>query len=214
MRLRNVKKAFERIDGFEKVIKDPMNHKGKWSEFFGNTNPIHIEIGMGKGGFLIDLARANQDINYIGFEKFTVVLVKGLEKIEKEEGIDNLHVVRYDASDILEMFEENEVDQIYLNFSDPWPKDRHYKRRLTYRDFLKKYNTVLKEDGVIKFKTDNDELFDYSIEEMEACGMNLLKLTRDLHGSDYVVGNIMTEYETKFASMGITINMVEASFES
>lgn len=212
MRLRNVKAAFERIDGFEQIINNPTQYKGRWHEYFGNDNPIHIEIGMGKGAFLIGMARQNPNINYIGFEKFTVVLVKGLEKIEKEEGLDNLRVVRFDAEHILELFEPGEVDRVYLNFSDPWPKDRHYKRRLTYRDFLNKYKTILKEDGLVRFKTDNDGLFAFTLDEMKAIDMNILKETSDLHLSDYVAGNIMTEYETKFYSQGIQINMVEASF--
>lgn len=212
MRIRNVKKAYAKVDDFEKLIQDPGQHKGRWQEFFGNNNPIHIEIGMGKGAFLIRHAKDNPNINYIGFEKFTVVAVKALEKIEREEEMNNLYVVRFDASDILEMFEENEIDRVYLNFSDPWPKDRHYKRRLTYRDFLNKYKTVLKEEGLLRFKTDNDVLFDYSLEEMENVNMTIKKMTRDLHNSDYIEGNIMTEYETKFYGQGISINMVEAIF--
>lgn len=212
MRLRNVKRAFERIDDYDQIIGEPQQHMGKWHEFFGNTNEIHIEIGMGKGQFLIGLARQNPNINYIGFEKFTVVLVKGLEKIDKEKDLPNLYVVRYDADDILEMFGTNEVSRIYLNFSDPWPKDRHSKRRLTNREFLLKYKNVLKNDGLLRFKTDNDDLFRFSIEEMNEVGMIIHKKTSNLHMSEWAAGNIMTEYETKFAGEGLTINMVEATF--
>lgn len=214
MRLRNVKAAFERIDSFPQIVQEPQQYKGKWKELFGNDNPIHIEIGMGKAGFLIGMAKQNPGVNYIGFEKFTVVLVKGLEKLEKEEGLDNIRVVRFDAEYILDLFDEGEIDRVYLNFSDPWPKDRHYKRRLTYRDFLNKYKTILKEDGLVRFKTDNVGLFDFSLEEMEAADMELLKVTRDLHNSQYIEGNVMTEYETKFSSDGIPINMVEGCFKN
>lgn len=212
MRLRNVKKAFERIEDYEQVIQEPEQFKGKWHEFFENKNPIHIEIGMGKGAFLIGLAKENPDINYIGFEKYTVVLVKALEKISGEEVLENLCVVRVDAEQILDIFEENEVDQVYLNFSDPWPKERHSKRRLTYREFLSKYKTILKDQGLLRFKTDNVGLFDFSLEEMKAVDMEVLKETRDLHMSEHALGNIMTEYEAKFSSEGIPINMVEARF--
>ena len=213
MRLRNVKDAFERLDSFDAVIQNPEQYKGRWCEFFGNDNPIYIEIGMGRGGFLISHALNNPNINYIGFEKFTVVIVKALENIEKEENpLDNLCVVRFDAQQILELFEDDEVDRIYLNFSDPWPKDRHAKRRLTCRDFLHRYKQVLKTEGNITFKTDNDDLFDYSIEEMKAVGMDFEKMTLDLHKSEFIEGNIMTSYEKKFHEMGKNINMVQAVF--
>ncbi len=213
MRLRNVKKAFERVDDFEAIVVEPRIYKGRWSEYFGNDNPIYIEIGMGRGQFLINHAIANPNINYIGFEKFTVVLVKALEKIERlEKKLTNICVVRFDAEQMLELFDDNEVSRVYLNFSDPWPKDRHYKRRLSYRDFLQKYRQVLIDDGLVILKTDNDALFDFSISEMTALGMELLKQTRDLHMTEWAVDNVMTEYETKFHSMGETINMVEARF--
>lgn len=213
MRLRNVKRAFERLDTFETVVQDPIQYKGRWKEFFGNDHPIYIEIGMGRGGFLVEHAINNPDINYIGFEKMTVVLVKALEHIEKvEHPLENLCVVRYDAEQILELFESNEVDRIYLNFSDPWPKDRHYKRRLTYRDFLNKYRQVLRTDGNITFKTDNDGLFEYSLEEMTTVGMTFEKMTTDLHKSEFIEGNVMTSYEKKFHEMGKNINMLQAKF--
>jgi tRNA (guanine-N7-)-methyltransferase len=212
MRLRNVKRAFNRINDYEKLIADPIEYKGQWHNYFNNTNPIHIEIGMGRGRFLIEKAKKNPTINYIGFEKFTVVLVKSLEKIKDEDQMDNLCVVRYDAQDILELFDENEVARVYLNFSDPWPKERHYKRRLTYRDFLNKYKLILKPEGLLCFKTDNEALFDFSLEEMDTLGMRIMKETRNLHASPWVQDNIMTEYEEKFTQEGMTINMVEACF--
>ncbi|MDF1618361.1 tRNA (guanosine(46)-N7)-methyltransferase TrmB [Petrocella sp. FN5] len=214
MRLRNVKKAFNRINDYEKLIKDPINYKGKWHTYFDNDNPIHIEIGMGRGRFLIEQAKKNPTINYIGFEKFTVVMVKSLDNIKEEGDISNLCVVRYDAQDILELFEENEVAKVYLNFSDPWPKERHYKRRLTYREFLKKYEIILRPEGLLCFKTDNQLLFDFSLREMQMLGMSILKETRNLHGSPWVQENIMTEYEEKFTKEGIAINMVEARFSN
>lgn len=213
MRLRNVKNAFERIDSFDAVIQSPQQYKGKWRDYFGNDNPIYIEIGMGKGQFLIEHAKNNPNINYIGFEKFTVVLVKAMERLEKENTeLGNLRVVRYDAEEILELFEVDEVSRIYLNFSDPWPKDRHYKRRLTYRDFLTKYSQVMEPEGAIIFKTDNDGLFEFSIEEMKALEMTFDVLTKDLHNSGHLAGNVMTEYETKFHEQGKNINMVKARF--
>lgn len=213
MRLRNVKNAFERIDSFDAIVSEPLKHKGRWSEFFGNDHPIYIEIGMGKGQFLINHAKANPKVNYIGFEKYTVVMVKALEKIDKlEQPLDNLCVVRYDADQLLELFEPGEVGRIYLNFSDPWPKDRHYKRRLTYRDFLNKYKQVLDEEGCLIFKTDNDPLFEFSLEEMKFLEMDIEVMTRDLHMSPYLDGNVMTEYEEKFHGIGENINMVKARF--
>lgn len=212
MRLRNVKDAFERIDDFEALIKEPTSHKGAWQAVFNNNHPISIEIGMGKGQFLIEQARRHPDRNFIGFEKFTVVLVKALEKIEKEGNLPNLKVVRFDAAHLKDIFGENEISQVYLNFSDPWPKERHYKRRLTYRDFLKTYQHVLREDGALVFKTDNRPLFDFSLEEMKAIGMTLNKVTFDLHKSQWLEGNIMTEYETKFHEQGLPIHMVEAVY--
>jgi len=214
MRLRNVKRAFNRINDYDKLITDPIEYKGKWHTYFNNNNPIHIEIGMGRGRFLIEKAKKNPTINYIGFEKFTVVLVKSLENIKGEAQMENLCVVRYDAQDILELFDENEVARVYLNFSDPWPKERHFKRRLTYRDFLNKYKVILRPEGLLCFKTDNEPLFDFTLEEMNTLGMNIVKETRNLHGSPWVQDNIMTEYEEKFTKEGIAINMVEACYST
>ena len=214
MRLRNVKSAHDRIDSFEHVVQEPKAHKGKWHEFFGNENPIYIEIGMGKGQLLMEHALNNPDINYIGFEKFTVVLVKALDKYRRTgHELTNLCVIREFAEEILDIFDENEINRVYLNFSDPWPKDRHYKRRLTYRGFLEKYNHIMKPQGKVIFKTDNDDLFEFSVDEMSAMDMDIHKLTRDLHNSDFLEGNIMTEYEAKFHKKGKNINMVEGSFK-
>lgn len=209
MRHRNVKGSYEKLEKHIKVIKNPSNYKGHWKELFGNSYPIHLEMGMGKGQFLTTLAKNNPQINYIGFEKYTGVLAKALEKIDTEP-LQNLYVIREDIEYVLDIFEEDEVDRIYLNFSDPWPKDRHAKRRLTHSSFLNKYDTILKKGSDIIFKTDNNKLFEYSLDEMKAYGYDILIVTRDLHHSEYVTDNIMTEYESKFVERGMSINMLKA----
>lgn len=202
MRLRNVKGSRETIAANEWVIKDLPSHRGNWKDgIFGNDNPIHIEIGMGKGQFLMQLAKNNPNTNYIGIEKYSSVLVRALEKLEQEP-LPNIRFIRMDAETIEEVFEPEEIDQIYLNFSDPWPKDRHAKRRLTSREFLARYEKILKKDGLIIFKTDNRPLFDFSLEQVEQAGWTLVNHTFDLHHSEFAKGNIMTEYETRFAAEG------------
>ncbi len=214
MRLRNVKDAYRRMETNRRVLKHPEELKGQWRSHFGNDNPIHIEIGMGKGNFIIEHARRHPDRNYIGFEKFTSVLIRALEKLEKEEErLENLELTRFDAEHITDVFAQGEVDRIYLNFSDPWPKERHAKRRLTHRNFLESYKAILAPDGEIMMKTDNVPLFDFSLEMMKEMEMEIRTLTRDLHGSPYVEGNIMTEYERKFSAQGMPIHMVRASFK-
>ncbi|MBQ8413113.1 MAG: tRNA (guanosine(46)-N7)-methyltransferase TrmB [Lachnospiraceae bacterium] len=201
MRLRNVKGSRETIAVSEYVVQDEESMKGKWREKFGNDNPIHIEIGMGKGRFIMDMARLNPNINYVGVEKFSSVLVRAIEK-QNEEQLPNLFFVRMEAEYIENVFDKGEVDYIYLNFSDPWPKDRHAKRRLTSVQFLKRYENILAKDGGITFKTDNRPLFDFSLEQVEEAGWILDNHTFDLHNSEYVAGNVMTEYEQKFSEMG------------
>lgn len=201
MRLRNVKGSREKIAANDFVIHNPEEMKGKWKEVFGNDNPIHIEVGMGKGRFLMELASQNPDINYVGIEKYSSVLIRAIEKRQEVE-LSNLYFIRMDAEDINDVFAEGEVDRIYLNFSDPWPKDRHAKRRLTSHQFLQRYDQFLKRDGVVIFKTDNKGLFDFSLEEVPVAGWKLDNFTYDLHNSEYVEGNVMTEYEQKFSSMG------------
>lgn len=201
MRLRNVKGARETIQANDFVIKEEDIVKGQWSEVFGNDKPIQLEIGMGKGKFIMQLAEENPDINYIGIEKYSSVLVRALEKRAEYEG-ENLYFLRIDAEIIPELFEKGEVDQIYLNFSDPWPKERHAKRRLTSKEFFARYDQILKPDGVVIFKTDNKDLFDFSLEQIPLAGWKLKNYTYDLHNSEYVEGNIMTEYETKFVNEG------------
>ncbi len=201
MRLRNVKGSREMIAANDLVIHNPEEMKGKWSTVFENDHPIHIEVGMGKGRFLIDLASQNPDINYIGIEKYSSVLIRAIEKRQEVE-LSNLYFIRMDAEDINDVFEQDEIDRIYLNFSDPWPKDRHAKRRLTSHQFLKRYDQFLKRDGVVMFKTDNKDLFDFSLEEVSVAGWKIDNFTYDLHHSEYNEGNVMTEYEEKFSSMG------------
>lgn len=206
MRLRNIKGSREEIAASEFTINSPENYKGKWNEVFGNNNPIHIEVGMGKGKFITTLAQQNPDINYIGIEKYSSVLIRAIEKI-KELEIDNLCFIRMDADTITDVFDEEEVDKIYLNFSDPWPKDRHAKRRLTSRQYLQKYNKILRKDSVIEFKTDNRPLFDFSLEEAPEAGWNIVAHTFDLHNDgEMCEGNVMTEYEEKFSSIGNPIH--------
>ncbi|WP_310602469.1 tRNA (guanosine(46)-N7)-methyltransferase TrmB [Anaerosporobacter sp.] len=209
MRLRNVKGARENIAVNQFVVHNPEECKGKWRELFQNDNPIHIEIGMGKGKFIQALAQNNPNINYIGIEKYSSVLIRAIEK-RNELDITNLYFIRMDAEDIINIFEEGEVDQIYLNFSDPWPKDRHAKRRLTSKEFFGRYNTILKKDGVVIFKTDNRELFDFSVEEIPLAKWMLKDVTYDLHNSEFVEGNIMTEYEERFVAEGKPINRLVA----
>ena len=202
MRLRNITGSREVIADSRFTVKEPETQKGKWSEIFGNAHPIRIEIGMGKGKFLHTLAKNNPDINYIGIEKYSSVLLRAIQKMEEDE-LPNLRFIRMDAEDIEEVFGEGEVDRIYLNFSDPWPKDRHAKRRLPSGQFLARYDKILKKDGIIEFKTDNRPLFDFAVEELKEAGWKADVVTYDLHADEKLMeGNIMTEYEEKFSGMG------------
>lgn len=211
MRLRNVPGSREAIAESKYAINNPEEYKGRWKEVFGNDNPIRIEIGMGKGRFITQLAMDNPDVNYIGIEKFSSVLIRAIEKREDIE-IDNLFFIRMDAETITDVFGQGEVDRIYLNFSDPWPKDRHAKRRLTSKQFFERYNEILKKDGVVEFKTDNNMLFDFSLEQIPEAGWNLVAVTRDLHNDEKMnEGNIMTEYEERFSSAGNPINKLIAN---
>lgn len=202
MRLKNVPGSREAIADSAFVIHEPENAKGTFKEIFGNNYPIHIEVGMGKGKFIYEMARIHPDINYIGIEKYSSVLLRAIQKMEQDP-LDNLKFIRMDAESIAEVFAEGEVDRIYLNFSDPWPKDRHAKRRLPSKEFLKRYDQFLKKDGVIEFKTDNRGLFDFALEELPQAGWKVEKVSYDLHHDEEMMeGNVMTEYEEKFSSMG------------
>ena len=204
MRLRNVAGSREAIAESAYVVPEEVMFEkpGKWAEIFGNNNPIHIEIGMGKGQFIHALAKQNPQINYVGVEKYSSVLIRAIQKMEQEE-LPNLKFLRMDAEDVDKVFGTGEVDKIYLNFSDPWPKDRHAKRRLPSREFLARYDKILKKDCKLEFKTDNRDLFDFAVEELEPAGWKAEVITYDLHADAKLVeGNIMTEYEEKFSSMG------------
>lgn len=213
MRLRNVKGSREAITASEYTINDYQKHKGCWHEVFGNSNPIRIEIGMGKGKFITELALNNPDINYIGIEKYSSVLIRAIEK-RKELEIDNLIFIRMDAVEICDAFDKGETDRIYLNFSDPWPKDRHSKRRLTSRQFFERYDYILKSDGIVEFKTDNRDLFDFSLEEIKETNFKVIDYSYNLHEdkeSEIYIGNVMTEYEEKFVGLGNPICKLVAS---
>lgn len=166
MRLRNVAGSREVIARSPFVVQNPEERKNHWKDLFGNSHPIRIEIGMGKGRFIMDMARLHPEINYIGIEKYSSVLIRGIQKMEKEE-LPNLYFIRMDAEEITDVFGEGEVDKIYLNFSDPWPKDRHAKRRLPSREFLNRYRVILSGEGNMEFKTDNQALFSFALEELE-----------------------------------------------
>lgn len=212
MRLRNIPGSREAIAENRWCIQETEHTKGQWPTIFGNQNPIHIEIGMGKGKFIMTLARQNPRINYVGIEKYSSVLLRALQKMETEP-LENIRFIRMDAENICEMFDSQEVSKIYLNFSDPWPKDRHAKRRLTSRQFFERYRKILSSSGTVEFKTDNTALFDFSLEEVKEAGWKLDAFTRDLHQDTAMMqGNVMTEYEEKFSAMGNPIYKLIASF--
>ncbi len=221
MRLKNIPAARPAIDNSPFCITDGTDMPGKWRSLFpdtaedhseesidgstGSDRPLHIEIGMGKGKFIMALAKEHPEIDYLGIEKYESVMYRGLQKLEKEDPIlNNLRFFRADAEEIDKYFLPGEVDRIYLNFSDPWPKDRHAKRRLTSPAFLARYDKILKPEGIIEFKTDNTLLFEYSVETIEASPIwKISAITRDLHHDPVMnEGNIMTEYEEKFSAMG------------
>lgn len=207
MRLRNIPGAKDSIIDSPYVIQEPESKKGCWASVFPKRQPLHIEVGMGKGRFLMDMARIHPDINYVGIEMYDSVLLRALQKMEELEregqGLPNLVFMRMDARLLPEVFEQEEVGKIYLNFSDPWPKARHAKRRLTSREFLVRYDKILEKNGVVEFKTDNRDLFEFSLEEVPEAGWTLVAHTFDLHNNEEMMqGNVMTEYEEKFSSMG------------
>lgn len=209
MRLRNVKGSQEKILENPYTIQtdgtDGSDYQGLWAkDYFHNDHPIHIEAGMGKGKFILEMAKRNPSVNYIGIEKYSSVLVRALDKRE-ELATDNLLFLRMDAEDIDSYFAPGEISKIYLNFSDPWPKDRHAKRRLTSLQFLKRYEHILAKDGLVQFKTDNRPLFDFSLEQIEQAGWSLLECSFDLHADGPAPDNVMTEYEEKFYQKGTPI---------
>lgn len=206
MRLRNIPGADETIENSKYAIKKPEQNKGKWKQVFQNSNPIFIEIGMGKGQFITTLAKENPQNNYIGIEKYASVLLRAIQKIEGEE-IPNLYFIWIDAHELNEVFAKDEIDKVYLNFSDPWPKERHAKRRLPSKEFLARYHKFLKANGNIEFKTDNRGLFDFAVEQIGEAHWKIDKITYDLHNDEEMVkGNVMTEYEAKFSAIGNPIH--------
>ena len=208
MRLKHVKGADETIRKGTYFLDNPYEYKGRWAEVFGNNNPCHIEIGMGKGNFIVENALKYPDINFIGIEKYDSVMVRAIEKSNELE-LNNLKLIRMDARNIEEVFDK-EIDLIYLNFSDPWTKDRHSKRRLNSHVFLDKYDHIFKGEKKIIMKTDNVSLFDFSLETLQEHGYEITYLTRDLHNENDS-DNIMTEYEAKFSNKGIKINKLIAT---
>lgn len=205
MRLRNVRGASDIIDNSSYILKDYKNYKGKFNKLFNNQNPIHIEIGMGKGDFIIGMAKKYPDINFIGIEKFDSVMVRAVEKLEEE--IPNLKLIKMDATNIEEVFYK-EIDTIYLNFSDPWPKNRHEDRRLTSTKFLTRYDNLFKNGKHIIMKTDNRKLFEFSIISLTNYGYKIEEIILDLY-NDGAIDNVQTEYERKFVSKGFPIYKID-----
>ncbi|MFX0564551.1 tRNA (guanosine(46)-N7)-methyltransferase TrmB [Bacillus pumilus] len=192
------------------ALASPEQYKGKWHELFGNDHPIHIEVGTGKGSFIAGMGKLHPDINYIGIELFKSVIVTAVDKI-KETDVENVKLLNINAETLTDVFAENEIDRVYLNFSDPWPKARHEKRRLTFEAFLERYEHILRPGGELHFKTDNRGLFEYSLKSFSAYGLLLTYVSLDLH-KDGLEGNVMTEYEEKFSSMGQPIYRSEVKF--
>lgn len=210
MRARKRKNTPERIDACGNLfISDPAEHKDKWNEIFGNDKPTRLEIGCGKGDFVKGMAEKNQDVNFIAIEKATDIIVLALEKV-KMAGLDNVRFINCDAAILNEVFPENFFDTIYINFPDPWPKKRHTKRRLTSASFLNIFKKLLTPDGSIHFKTDNRDLFDYSLESFVENGYRLENVTFDLKTEELKYDNVKTEYERNFIAKGFKINRLEA----
>ena len=202
MRLRNIPGADKAIEESEYCFNNPETLKGRWKEQFPAVRPLYIEIGMGKGRFIMEMAARNPDINFLGIERYSSVLLRALQKMEQTP-LPNLKFICMDAAELEEVFAPGEVSRIYLNFSDPWPKDRHAKRRLTSRQFFFRYHNILAKDGRLEFKTDNQDLFSFSLEEIPLAGWRLDAFTRDLHRDPVLnEGNIMTEYEEMISSLG------------
>lgn len=194
------------------VIQQPAQHRGKWHELFQNDHPIYLEVGTGKGQFLTKMAQMYPNINFIGIEKYDSVIITALERAV-ELSVENVKFLNENVSDLLEFFAKGEIERVYINFTDPWPKKRHEKRRLTYESFLKMYEKVLVEHGEIHFKTDNQALFEYSLHSFSKYGLILNNVSLNLHESD-IENNVMTEYEEKFSQMGQRIYRCEAVYRS
>lgn len=209
MRLKNVPGARKKIEACKYFLSNPSYYKGKYNELFNNHNPIHIEIGMGKGNFIISMAKKYPNINFIGIEKYDSVLVRACEKLDNEE-LNNLYLISMDANNILDVF-DNEISTIYLNFSDPWPKKRHSNRRLSSKVFLDRYNLISKSNPHIIMKTDNRHLFEYSLVTFTENDYYFNDISLDLHSDEEkLVDNVMTEYEQKFCKKNQNIYKVDA----
>jgi tRNA (guanine-N7-)-methyltransferase len=211
MRLRNIPGAEEALRQYPTFVDQPTEYKGRWKERFGNDNPIHVEIGCGKGRFITTLAARHPELNFIAVELKAEVVLRAAQRTE-QRSIPNLAFVQYNAAMLTDLFAESEIDRIYLNFSDPWPKKRHYKRRLTYKSFLDLYKQVLKPHGEIHLKTDNENLFEFSLNQFSNERFRLRNITFDLHQSSMAEGNVMTEYEERFSSRGQRIYRTEAIY--
>lgn len=205
MRQRNVKNKIEIINNSKYIIANPSNYINKWKNIFLNNNPIYIEIGMGKGDFILENAIRYPNINFIGIEKYDSIIALAIKKIEKYD-LSNLKLIRMDAQDINSVF-NHEINKLFLNFSDPWPKERHAKRRLTSGVFLNKYDDIFKNKPIIQMKTDNRELFEYSLVSFNDNGYKIKEISLDLHHSN-ILDNIMSEYEKKFSEAGKLIYYV------
>lgn len=202
MRLRNISGSRDVIAESPYVVHEPQQYRGRWADLFGNTNPIYIEVGMGKGQFLYTLAERNPKCNYVGIEKYSSVLLRAIQKMEMGE-LQNLKFLRMEAEELTSVFGSGEAAGIYLNFSDPWPKDRHAKRRLESAEFLARYDEIAAKDAKIEFKTDNRTLFDFAVEQLPQSAWKADVITYDLHAdAELMQGNVMTEYEEKFSAAG------------
>lgn len=213
MRLRNIPRAEGTIQAHHTVIRRPEDQRGCWRQVFGNKNPLSIEIGMGKGKFILDMAKRYPDVNFVGIERYSSVLLRAVERFDTEEynELKNVRFVCMDARNVADVFAEGEVTRIYLNFSDPWPKARHAKRRLTSSEFLERYEKILVDGGILEFKTDNTQLFNFSLEQLKESGWVIQNFTYDLHHHEEMNrDNIMTEYEEKFSKLNIKINKLIA----
>ncbi len=205
MRLKNIPGAREAVASDKRVINSPEEIQTNWKDIFGNDRPIYVEIGMGKGRFIIEMAERYPEINFIGIDRYESVMIKALNKLDRmgDAAPENIRFIRMDAEDIPDYFKEKEISRIYLNFSDPWPKKRHSKRRLQSPQFLEKYDRLLKDDGQVEFKTDNTDLFDFALESLQDTCWKILYQTRDLHSDEEAMAdNVMTEYEEKFSAKG------------
>lgn len=213
MRYRKKHGMMEKLSYYENIfINDYKKYKGKWNNIFQNENPLHIEIGCGRGKFITTLAEKNSNINYIAIEKLDGIIIDCVTKID-EKKLSNVKAICSDALELEDIFDKEEIERIYLNFCDPWPKNRHSKRRLTHRSFLEKYIKLLNENGEIQFKTDNRDLFEFSLNEFCDFGLRLKNIYLDLHRDEEVsIDIVTTEYEEKFKNMGLNIYKLEGFY--